>query len=55
MTTEGWPENLHVCLLEKIAKKSITLYFYISTLYKISIQTTITLFFSDNEEEDLKK
>ncbi len=42
-------------LKEKIDKKSITVYFFISTLYRISIQTTITLFFSDNEEEDLKK
>lgn len=56
-TTEGIMirTTIEFCLLEKIDKKSITLYFYISTLYKISIQTTLTLFFSNNEEEDLKK
>lgn len=42
-------------LQEKIDKKSITLYFFLSTIYGISIQTIIDLFFSKNEEEELKK
>jgi hypothetical protein len=46
---------IEYCLREKIDKKSITLYFFLSTLYNISIQTTITLFFTKNEDEDIKK
>ena len=56
-TTEGILIRtlIEYAIKEKIDKKSITIYFFISTIYKISIQTIITLFFSNKGEEELKK